>query len=913
MVATVRAVGSVQRTASLPASVPGPTSRFLWRAGRGQGLTAVTRGAPSAPTTTNDPLPVPGPAAQPPVPSSADRSELAAWRLPVARVATVAVAAAGVYYLTWRLTTVDGTGALGIAFYAVEAMSFGMLVLTAALFWRLRRRSGAPAPPSGSLDVFITVCGEPVELVEASLQAALAIDYPHRTYLLNDGRLAGKSGWEAIDELAARHGIPCFTRTTGARGKAGNLNHAVPLTGGDFVAVLDCDHRASARLAHDVLGYFADSGVAFVTTRQEFHADRSDVLGTREPLFFSWSQPAKDVAGAATSTGSGVVYRRSALDSVGGFSEWSIIEDFHTSMSLHAAGWSSVYHPMSVTVGAAPLTSAVLARQRLTWATDHARVCFYDNPLFRRGLTLGKRLHYLHAASYYPVASGQLFFLVSPALWLLWQVPVMRPSSTESYLAHSLPLAAATLALICTWGGRLGIRAIEQQLYLAPVYALGVARAASGIRFRSGVTQKLRQSGISLLTLPQLVIAGLLVAAIADAFLHPAEGQAVAVAWAAFMAYSLTTFVTTVSGRPRIDRALRVAVRTAVVLVAALVILPVGEELRQGSSATGATSTRQGPPLALVPPEHGAYLGVFNPYILQRPDGLTVWNEEHGSAARIVHWYQPWYGDGPLEFPSSEAAMVADQGAVPLITWEPLGEASAEAVGGSAGNPLEVIVSGAEDAYIRSWARAAAAYGRPVLIRPLRDMNGSWYPWSIEASGSSPGLFVAAWRHLHDLFVEEGAVNVGWVWSVYSFERAPGRQLRRFYPGADYVDWVAMAAFNWGDTSGGSWQGVDALFGSTYDALSRLRKPVMISQVATVEDGGNAEAWVHHTLGRLRHDYPLVKALVWFDARLLTDVDLRLRGDAARAFAAEMGASDHWAPPLLTVAAPEGDTGGTVG
>src|SRR5262249_13816379 len=152
---------------------------------------------------------------------------------------------------------------------------------------------------------------------------------------------------------------------------------------------------------------------------------------------------AKDAANAAFSTGNAVVYRRAALDSVGGFSEWSIIEDLHTSMKIHEHGWRSVYHGRPVTVGIAPQTSAALVKQRLTWATDSTRIFFFYNPIFRRGLTLGQKLHYLHTTSYYLVACTQLFFLITPALWLIWGVSVMRPNSTESYLAYSLPYIAS--------------------------------------------------------------------------------------------------------------------------------------------------------------------------------------------------------------------------------------------------------------------------------------------------------------------------------------------------------------------------------------------------------------------------------------------------------------------------------------
>jgi hypothetical protein len=329
------------------------------------------------------------------------------------------------------------------------------------------------------------------------------------------------------------------------------------------------------------------------------------------------------------------------------------------------------------------------------------------------------------------------------------------------------------------------------------------------------------------------------------------------------------------------------------------VILPLGG-VRPGADADADADDPSGSPLTLVAPESGAYLGVFDPAVLESRDGLAAWNEEHGARARIVHWYQQWLGNGEHGFPADAAAMVADEGAVPLITWEPPGDGAGAGAAGDERDILAIIASGGYDDYIRSWARGAAVYGRPVLVRTLHDMNGSWYPWAVGA-GASPRLFVAAWRHLHDLFVEEGAVNVGWVWSVYSFDGGPGAGIDLLYPGAEYVDWVSMAAFNWGQGDAG-WQPADALFARTYDVLSRLGKPVMISQIATAAKGGDARTWVRDALWTFRTRYPRVKAVVWYDARYAADVDLRLDGPPAEAFRSEVEPSSYWRPEPAIVA-----------
>lgn len=488
----------------------------------------------------------------------------------------MAAVAAGLSYLSWRVSTLHGAGTLGVAFFLVEALNFLSLALAAGLFWNDRRRPASEHEPRGTLAVFITVCGEPPEIVARTLRAALAIAYPHRTYLLNDGRLTGKPTWAAIEELGRRHGVPCFTRTSGRRGKAGNLNAALGRIGEEFVAVIDADHRARPDLADQLLGYFADPQVAFVTTPQHFQVEGPDVLGNRELLFYGRVQPAKDRHHAAFSCGNGVVYRRRALESIGGFSEWNLVEDLHTSYQLHSRGWDSVYHRAAVTIGTAPSTVSAFAKQRLLWATDSLRILLWDNPLAKRGLSLMQRLHYLQTVGFYLVVATQTLFIVSPALSLLWGISVMHPSSPRAYVLHAGPYLALVVLLLTVHGGPAGaLRVLQQQLYLAPLYCIALLRALSGQRFPSTVTEKARQSAFSWLVVPQKALIGLLLAAVATALLHPRRGLELAGVWAAVMTLSLTTLAGAISVRRRVAQALRIVVRGAVG-VAVVALLWVG-------------------------------------------------------------------------------------------------------------------------------------------------------------------------------------------------------------------------------------------------------------------------------------------------------------------------------------------------
>ena len=854
------------------------------------------------------------------------------WRVTLGRLAALLAVAAGGFYLYWRLSTLPGTGGLGLAFYAIEVANYASLALTALLLWQLRWRRGPTAFPRGTLDVFVPVCGEPIEMVEETLRAALAVSYPHRTYLLNDGRIAGKSSWQAVEELAARYAVPCFTRTTGVPGKAANLNHALPLTAGDFVAVIDADHRAAAGLAHETLGYFANPTVGFVCTPQQFDSGAGDPLGNRELLFYMSMQPAKDAWNSAFSCGNGVIYRRDALASVGGFSEWSLVEDVHTSLELHANGWQSVYHPRPITTGTAPQTASTLARQRLRWATDSLRILFWRNPLLDWRLSLRQRLHYLQTTSFYLVAATQTLFLLGPTLYLLWGISVMRFSGPAEYVAHGVPYYASILLLLGVYGGvRGGLRVIQQQLFLSPVYCVAIVGALLPFRLPAGVTDKARRTGFSPLLLPQLVFAALCVAGVAVALRDGGGTLTIAGIWTALLLAALIPFTTAVGFSPPVARRLRLAGATTVVAgVVVLGALPAVVEAPSGAEPAAASPTRPGDPAQLSPapapaagevpraaglaqgpmqvgaPPEGAYIGFYSPEALVSDRTAKRWGARHDVDVQIVSWYQQWLS-GETRFRADWLDMVARQGAVPMITWEPW-----EKPPGEVHTPfqpevgLTYVAAGRYDRYIRSWARAAADYERPIMLRFMHEMNGNWYPWSITTNGNSEATYVAAWRHVHDLFAEEGATNVSWVWTINSFAGLEDehRDLSGFYPGDEYVDWVSVTGFNWGDSLGvDAWRSVDEIFRGSYNELTRLGKPIMVSEIGTVAEGnGDPEHWIQRAMSRFAEAYPQVKAVVWFDAPYPGEADFRLEGEETAALRTALGGSSHWGQPLTLLA-----------
>jgi cellulose synthase (UDP-forming) len=797
------------------------------------------------------------------------------------RAAALAAVGGGATYLFWRGGQVADLGVPAVIFFLAELVNYLALVVAVVLFWTPFRRPAPPAPPAGELDVFIPVCGEDVDMVEATVLAALAIDWPHNTIVLNDGRIARAENWREIEALCADLGVRCLTREHGARGKAGNLNAALRQTSGDFIVCLDADHLARPELAEMLLGYFADPSIAFVSSRQCFELDRGDALGHQEALFYRAIQPAKDRDNAAFSCGNGVAYRRSAIESLDGF-------------------WRSAYVGTPVSVGTAPSTAAEMANQRLRWATDSLRMFFYDNPLRKRGLTGRQRLHYLHTTGWYLVATTHLIFLSSPIISILGGVRLLAPGTEGTYgllLALYLGPVAALLTLQVGW--RAALRTAQLQTFLAPVFALAVPKAllaAPGRRqraLRGGVTRKSSQRRLSLITTFQLTVLALLLLSIGVAISRPGDASWAVVVWACILAVGLATPGSMLGLARESTQSLRIAFTAPAVCAALLVALSMG-------STASVNAAKPGTPLAistsapvakksggktLAPPKSGIYLGVYAPAAAGPPKAPLTLKRYPGARLRIIHRFQAWWGNDRF-LGTAWLKAVAAAGAVPMVSWEPWRKPD-----GSVSAPTQhrgvtkQIAQGKYDAYIRKWARDAVAYGKPMVIRFMHEMNGTWYPWSPGINGNTAASFKAAWRHVHDIFRKEGATNVSWIFSVDSLAGgAPTSRaaFNRYYPGSKYVDWVGLSGFNWGQRRYGTFLSYEHVFGPTYNVVKGFNKPIMFTEMGSASvQKKRAAAWVRDALTSTRSRFPLVKALVWYDARHPAR-DFTLRGDALK-------------------------------
>ena len=131
-------------------------------------------------------------------------------------------------------------------------------------------------------------------------------------------------------------------------------------------------------------------------------------------------------------------------------------------------------------------------------------------------------------------------------------------------------------------------------------------------------------------------------------------------------------------------------------------------------------------------------------------------------------------------FPAAAMEKVRRHGAIPFFSW------ASQSTPSEIEEPhfrLASVIDGTYDPFIRSFAEAAKTWGHPFFLRFNWEMNGFWFPWSEGVNGNKAGEYVAAWRHVHDIFTSIGATNATWVWCPYVDPEDGLRDLASLYPG----------------------------------------------------------------------------------------------------------------------------------
>ncbi len=280
-------------------------------------------------------------------------------------------------------------------------------------------------------------------------------------------------------------------------------------------------------------------------------------------------------------------------------------------------------------------------------------------------------------------------------------------------------------------------------------------------------------------------------------------------------------------------------------------------------------ATQLPPPIATGP---GVHLGVFFDPQFNMVGALQEFEALVGKKHSIYHYYTYW-GFGDFTQHKFLVDQIVSYGAVPMISFMSVPGPGLYGCDSLAWN-LDSINSGSHDTFLRTFASQIANYPSEFLFRWGHEMNLSQYSWAGNCNGANAEAtkkFTSAFQRIVTIFRQSGANNVKWIWSPNydSWPSQPWNTIEAYYPGDDYVDWIGVVGYNFGASrsdSGYHWDTFDDLFRIFLEdaQANHPTKPVMIADIASVEDdGGDKAAWLTDAFTEMKR-YPNLRAMVYF-------------------------------------------------
>ncbi len=785
---------------------------------------------------------------------------------------------------------------------------------------KYRRYTAVNENKNVEMNMFICVCGEPEEVIrETILAAKKARDYyisttnPNvqpKVIVLNDGKAANKDNWRDIQALAEELDVIHIARSVGGGFKAGNINNGlreIPAQDAfnTLDIVLDADFAVKEHFLTEIAKPFNNPSIDFAQSPQRYKNEKTWVAkasAAHQIFFFDHICDSKGHDNALFLCGTNFAIRRSALDSIGGMDTKFITEDYATSLELHLRGSKGVFIPEVLAEGIAPSSLKQYFSQQQRWAKGSFDVSFhYLKQIVFGPLTIRQKFHYLLSASYYLIGVRDLILMLAPLPYLFFGLALVN-ANTWQYLAFVYgPLLLYNSILYATLF-RNPIKSLVLDIASFPIFVSAFLSSVfkKELSFIVTIKKYEKENPFAVYKL-QGIVAILLACGLLYGYQHAVGnvGALLNFFWAAFdviilslgfylivrenydfsvfenivfaIKNSTSRIMSNTFGYSLLTRGL-----TAVVVMGLIgyYVTTIPEFQTSASLKTLSEQISPTPQKELLVPASGVYYGYYHPSLNAHSNNfkLTTIPEEKTS---LSMYYQDWSSTNT--FDKVYVQKLSENNLVPIITWEPW-ESKKFSTDPSAKNIYspQSIIEGDHDEYIRKFAKEAADFKQPVFLRFAHEMNGDWYPWG---SKNDPKTYIAMWRHVHNIFEEEGATNVVWVWAPNNTDsHGSTSSMLSYYPGDEYVDWVGFSGFNWGSSNAKTkWLTLDQTIGKAYGELDKLNKPIMLAETSTTSKGGDKEQWFKDALVTLP-SYPKIKAVIFFNQNF-KNADFALNSD----------------------------------
>lgn len=287
-----------------------------------------------------------------------------------------------------------------------------------------------------SVDLLLPTAGEPLAVLDNAYRHTAAVHWPGELTVL----VLDDADRPEVCRLAESYGFRYHARPDRGRfKKAGNLNHGLAAGEGEIVAVLDADFCPRPDFLHHLVPYLDNPGVGIVQSPQCFDTDADmswleRAAGATQEIFYRWIQPSRDAQDGTVCCGTNALYRRAALQRIGGFAEIDHSEDLYTGLALAHVGWSTRYVPALVAKGMSPTGLPAFISQQYRWCLGS--LALVRDPDFRKGpLSRSARLCFWNGILGYLTSAVNVFAVPLPALIMLFFAPgEIRPWQVLPFL-----------------------------------------------------------------------------------------------------------------------------------------------------------------------------------------------------------------------------------------------------------------------------------------------------------------------------------------------------------------------------------------------------------------------------------------------------------------------------------------------
>jgi cellulose synthase (UDP-forming) len=379
----------------------------------------------------------------------------------------------GVAFSMIRLVQAESVFAFCLIYFVAYALS-SVLAIVGYVFTHdvskqdHRRRVAEWSPAATpSVDVWLPVCGEPLPVLLNTWRHAQKLEWPGelRFYIADD------AANPALADFARQLGFEYGTRAEpGWMKKAGNLRFLQQSSGGDFCLVLDADFAVRPDLLLELMPYFDDRECGIVQSPQFFRTTSTqnwleNGASAVQEMFYRLIQTSRDQREAAICVGTNALYRRAALDSIGGATLVEHSEDVHTGFDMRAKGWKLRYVPVNLAAGRCPADERSFLRQQYRWCSGSMSL-LASKKFWRTPMRAISRTCYAAGFSYYiATAISAVVFPILP-LMLIFGFPqlvqldnylLLLPALFYAFALYPLwhhsrfGLAAWTVRLIYSW------------------------------------------------------------------------------------------------------------------------------------------------------------------------------------------------------------------------------------------------------------------------------------------------------------------------------------------------------------------------------------------------------------------------------------------------------------------------------